>query len=117
MACFALLRSIIKKGVMIKKAKGINSSGLELNDYIRMWKGESLNTGKKTTAKKNFEDGSVTISKKDDIVLNIEGYTRREKVFDLHDKNKWIDTKPLKITHNNLKDDLSTLEDDKPPNL
>ncbi len=109
--------AIIKKGVVIKKAKGINSSGLELNDYIKMLRGESLNTGKKTTAIKNFEDGSVTIFKKDDIVLNTEGYTRREKVFDMHDKNKWIDTKPWKIPHDNLKDDLSTLEDDKPPNL
>jgi hypothetical protein len=80
--------AIIKKGVVIKKAKGINSSGLELNDYIKMLRGESLNTGKKTTAIKNFEDGSVTIFKKDDIVLNTEGYTRREKVFDMHDKNK-----------------------------
>jgi hypothetical protein len=65
---------------VIKKAKGIKSNSLSVDDYIKMRKGDSIKTAIKTFGIKDYSDGSVTI--KDELVtLNSDGYTRREKIF------------------------------------
>lgn len=85
-------RKEFEKNVILK-AKGMKSSYLCVNDYIKMWKGESIDSAVKFVGLKDYEDGSVTIKKENNIKLNIEGYTSREKVYE----NIWVDTKPLLI--------------------
>lgn len=81
---------------VIIKAKGMKSYNLSENDYIKMLHGETIDTAIKITGIKDYEDGSVTITKDDKVKLNREGYTRREKVYK---NNIWVDTKPLVISH------------------
>lgn len=46
-----------------------------------MWKGETIETAIKVTGLKNYIDGYFIVIKKEDVKLNREGYTRREKVY------------------------------------
>lgn len=74
-----------------------------------MWKGESVYTGIKIIANKDYEDGFATNTKKENIILNHESYNRREKVFI---NNIRVDTKPLVINSiSNNSDDTSKVKD------
>lgn len=72
---------VLKDENVIIKAKGVKSYNLSENDYIKMLHGETIDTAIKITGIKDYEDGSVTITKDDKVKLNSEGYTRREKIF------------------------------------
>ncbi len=88
------------EGKEIKKAKGLKSITLKEADYIKLYKGNNIKTGKKTYSTTNYSEGSVLISNKR-ITLNADSYTKRTKIYK---DNVWIDTKPLIYNINNSSD-------------
>lgn len=68
------------KDSVIKKIKGMKSFSITVDDFIKMLNGESIDTAIKSIGLKDYSDGSVTI-KEENVTLNKEGYTRREKVY------------------------------------
>jgi DNA polymerase family B len=79
---------------IIQLGKGIKSKLFKFEDYIKMYNMEIIDYATKITSSRNYQDGSVIIRKKNDITLNTNVYTKRERIF----KNgKWIGTKPLTI--------------------
>lgn len=78
---------------IIIKAKGVSkNSKLNKNDFINLYKGQKLTTGR-TESYKNFSEGYVNLNIKN-IILNGDAYTKRSKIYD---GDKWIDTKPLSV--------------------
>lgn len=103
------LEHIIKKGIFItgktyclidendnfiNKAKGIKSSSLNYEDYLKLLNNENVNTAIKTMSKIDWVQGDVKIFDKENITINSNSYTNRIKIFK---NNKWIDTKPIII--------------------
>jgi len=85
---------INEKGKLIKKAKGVDSKKLSLDDYKKMYKLETIQNAVKKDSIRNYETGSVVIRTKNNIKLNVNNYTKRERV--LID-GVWISTKPVII--------------------
>jgi hypothetical protein len=67
-------------GTIIKKAKGINSNSLTLDDYINMYKNNTNISAIKTQSKSDFITGSVKIYDKK-VILSYDSYNKREKLF------------------------------------
>ncbi len=88
------------EGVVIKKAKGVYSSSLNLKDYVDMYLNKQDVLAEKNYSIINYNKGSVNIDTKETI-LHHDAYTKREKVY--NSNGKWIDTKPLvyKVDSNN----------------
>ena len=72
---------VTTEGKLVKKAKGVDSDYLTLNDYKKMYNLKSVNNAVKKIAKRDFRKGSVTLTTKNDIKLNIENYNKRTRVF------------------------------------
>ncbi|KAK6981654.1 hypothetical protein R3P38DRAFT_417176 [Favolaschia claudopus] len=68
-------------GKLIKKAKGVNSNSLTLEDYINMINNKKDIIASKTQSKANFTTGSVNIYNKN-VTLRYNSYDKREKLFD-----------------------------------
>ena len=94
------------EGQEIKKAKGLKSLTLKEDDYLELYKGNSIKTGKKTYSTTNYYEGSVVISNKP-ITLNADSYTKRTKIYK---DNIWIDTKPLIYNINDSCDSNQNVE-------
>lgn len=75
----------------INKAKGIKSSSLKYEDYLKLLNNENVNTAIKTMSKTDWVKGDVKIFEKKEIIINSNSYTNRIKIIK---NNKWIDTKP-----------------------
>lgn len=77
---------------VVKKAKGVDSSKLTVQNYVYMYKYNTNITAYRLETKKSYEKGSV-IFKLNEIVLNFDSYTKRQKIYDIF--GFWIDTKAL----------------------
>lgn len=82
------------EGEIIKRAKGVKAESLTVDDYKKMYKGETVFALKESSSR-DYTKGSVIINISSDVKLNPSNYTKRVKVYD--NNNKWIDTKPLYI--------------------
>jgi hypothetical protein len=82
------------KGELIKKAKGVKSEFLTLDDYKEMSKLKSITNATKITSKRDYANGSVVITTKNDVKLNIEHYAKRTRTLK---NDKWVGTTPLII--------------------
>lgn len=83
---------INSEGLLIKKAKGVDSNSMSLDNYLDLYKDtyiEALQRYSKT----NYSNGEVIIGTKN-ITLNPNSYVKREK---LYVDNKWVDTNSLFI--------------------
>lgn len=68
-------------GILIKKAKGVNSSSLTFEDYINMfYRKEDITTSKLQT-KLDFIQGTVNFYN-ESVILRHDSYTKRKKLFD-----------------------------------
>ena len=95
--CLVLNNNENKNNIIIK-AKGINNNSITLNDFKDMYfNNKNINT-EKTSTITNYEKGSVVIQNQN-IELNYNSYTKREKLFNTN--NLWIDTKPLNLKNEN----------------
>lgn len=88
---------INSKGEIIKKAKGVESKYLSFNDYKNMFNLKSIENATKTISKRDYSKGSVVIKTKKDIKLNVDHYTKRERIFR---NGKWVGTKSIQINEN-----------------
>ena len=79
-------------GIEVKKAKGVNSNSLTLDDYVNMYNNKIDIIASKIQSKANFATGSVNIYNKN-VTLKYNSYDKREKLYDKD--GKWINTKPL----------------------
>lgn len=81
----------------INKAKGIKSNSLSITDYEKLLSNENVTTAIKVQSKTDWMKGEVRIYDKENITINSNSYTKREKIYM---NNKWLDTKPnvLNIT-------------------
>ena len=93
---------VTTEGIIIKKAKGVDSNYLVLDDYIKMYNMESINYAKKTSSFKDFAKGSVTISMKNNIKLNPQFYNKRRRVFTTN-PTRWIRTSPIIVGDEKIK--------------
>ena len=75
------------------KAKGIKSSSLSHSDFINLLNNQDINTAVKRQSKAHWDLGYVVIEDKENIIINSNSYTKREKIFDK--SNKWLDTRPI----------------------
>lgn len=82
-----------KESSLVKKAKGILSDRLTLDDYKNMYDKGFLDSGVKKSSSRNLAGGFVVIKTDDNIKLNL-AYKKRYKVI-VH--NKWIDTSPMVV--------------------
>jgi hypothetical protein len=64
----------------IIKTKGVLNNSLTLEDFKKMYYLFENVKGIKTTSKKNYIEGSVSIDSTD-VVLNYDAYQKREKIF------------------------------------
>ena len=85
---------VTTEGKLVKKAKGVDSEYLTLDDYKKMYNLKSVKNAVKKVSKRDYRKGSVTLTTKNDINLNIENYNKRTRIFR---NKKWIGTKPLYI--------------------
>lgn len=76
-------------GSVVKIARGLTGDTLNENDYIKMYRGNSINKGIKKFSTTNYYKGTVLISE-DTITLNPVNYTKRVKRYN---HNIWVDTK------------------------
>jgi hypothetical protein len=91
----------LEDGTIIKKAKGVNSNSLTINDYENMYlKGKDSNA-EKTYSKLDFSEGTVNIYKKSNIIRH-NSYTKREKIY--NNEGLWIDSKARNFYSFNLED-------------
>lgn len=67
--------------MIVKRAKGVDSDSLVLEDYKKMYNMEIVNYAAKTSSSRSYSLGSVTISKKEGINLNPHYYAKRRRVF------------------------------------
>jgi len=66
---------------IIQLGKGIKSKLLKFEDYIKMYNMEIIDYATKITSSRNYQEGSVIIRNKNDITLNTNVYTKRERIF------------------------------------
>ena len=95
--CLCLHKPDKNNKMIVKKAKGIKSITLKESDYIKLYKGYNVKTGKKIYSTTNYYQGSVVINN-EPITLKADSYTKRIKIYK---DNIWIDTKPLTYNINN----------------
>jgi len=69
------------EGLIIKRAKGIDSSYLDFDDYKKMYNMCIIDYATKTSSHRNYKEGSVTINTKKNIKLNPQYYSKRRRVF------------------------------------
>ena len=69
------------KDEIIKKAKGVDSTYLKLQDYIDMYNMKSIKEATKTSSFRDYSSGSVIIKTRQDIKLNPLFYNKRRRVF------------------------------------
>lgn len=81
---------------VIIKAKGVDGSKLNENDFKNLLNGEEISHGVKSYSKKNYSEGFVSIGEKTNIHLNPNKYIKRIKVYDAITK-KWTETRPLLV--------------------
>ena len=93
------------KDNFINKAKGVKSTSLNYDDYVKLLNNENINTAVKPMSKIDWINGQVSIFDKENVTLNSNAYTKRTKIY--NSDNKWIDTKPNVI--NNIIPNNSTL--------
>lgn len=87
---------IDKSGIFINRAKGIISSSLLYDDYLKLLNNEKVYTAIRKESKIFWERGFVSIDNKN-IILNSDSGNKRIKIFDKN--NFWIDTKPTIINN------------------
>nr|AAO37819.1 DNA polymerase [Blumeria hordei] len=85
------------EGKLIKKAKGVKSSYLSYEDYIKMHNMEILEGSVKTSSYKDYSKGCVLI-KDEKVNLNPTSYNKRKRIFV---KDKWVATSPIVVGSNN----------------
>jgi hypothetical protein len=83
---------ILEDGTIIKKAKGVNTDSLTLNDFENMFYNNKKATALKTHTNLDIVKGTVNISTKS-VLISPNSYTKREKIY--NDKGLWINTKPI----------------------
>ena len=91
---------ITNEGEQIKKAKGVISDNLSLDDFKSLYYNKTSILTKKLTSESSPGKGFVKL-KKVDVILNWNSFTKREKIYNSHN-NLWVDTKPLyldNLTH------------------
>ena len=89
----------------INNAKGIKSSYLSFSDYEAL-NNQSVFTAVKGQSKRDWVKGEVKIFDKENITINADSFTKREKILD-NNNNKWVDTKPNVINKINNNSELS----------
>lgn len=82
-------------------AKGIKSNSLSYIDFMKLLNDHNVNTAIKRQSKIHWDLGYVIIQDKGNIIINSNSYTKRDKIYNIH--NWWLDTKPI-IIHNIVKD-------------
>lgn len=83
---------LIENGKIIKKAKGVFSNSLTLNDYENMYLHNKNIFATKGNTKIDYEKGTVNIKDKQ-ALLRHDAYNKRIKIY--NNKGLWIDTKPI----------------------
>lgn len=86
---------VTTEGKLVKRAKGVDSEYLTLDDYKNMYNLKSVKNVVKKVSNRDYQKGSVTITTKNNVNLNIEHYNKRTRIF--NNNKKWIGTKPLYI--------------------
>jgi hypothetical protein len=94
----------LEDGTIIKKAKGVNSDSLTINDYENMYLKSKDSTALKSSSNLDFIEGTVNIYTKP-IIIRYNSYTKREKIY--NNDGIWIDTKPIIFYNSNLNQDNS----------
>jgi len=84
-------------GKITKRAKGVKSDFLTLEDYRKMYEMETVKAVKVSSCR-DYTEGSVVIKTKEDVKLNPSHYSKRIRVYDKN--NKWVGTKPVYIDIN-----------------
>ena len=85
-----------KEGLIIKKSKGVDSKSLEFKDYEKLYNMDIINYASKTSAFRDYPLGSVTIKKKNNIIINPNYYIKRRRKY-LTTPLEWIGTNPVNI--------------------
>ena len=70
-----------KEGLIIKKSKGVDSKSLEFKDYEKLYNMDIINYASKTSAFRDYPLGSVTIKKKNNIIINPNYYIKRRRKY------------------------------------
>ena len=84
-----------------KVGKGVQAEKLSYEDYLKMYRGESINYATKKTTKRNYALGTVSITNENNIKLKTDVYRKRRKKCIVKDnKFVWIGTSPIR--KNNL---------------
>jgi hypothetical protein len=89
---------VTKNNKTVKKAKGVNSDFLNINDYKKMYEEGTKISVIRRESKKNYEQGYVNIFD-NEIDLNPFSYKKRIKIYG--ENNLWVDTQPF-IFKNNI---------------
>ena len=87
----------LEDGTIIKKAKGVNSDSLTVNDYEDMYLKSKDATALKSHSNLDFSEGSVNIYTKSTTIRH-NSYLKRDKIY--NNEGLWIDTKPLILNTN-----------------
>ena len=76
----------------IVKAKGVNASVLNYDDFVKLYNGEHVKVNFLKNFIKNFKNYTIGVS---NIDIELQGnFSKRNKIF----RNSiWIDTQPIKI--------------------
>ena len=85
-------------------AKGFTPQSINITDYEKLYKGESIYTGVRSEAQINWSKCEVRITDRENMLLSSDSYTKREKIYM---DNRWVDTKPKVI--DNLSSNNSTV--------
>jgi hypothetical protein len=87
----------LEDGTIIKKAKGVNSDSLTVNDYENMYLKSKDATALKSHSNLDFSEGTVNIYTKS-ITIRYNSYSKREKIY--NNEGLWIETKPMILNTN-----------------
>lgn len=79
-------------GSIVKKAKGVDSKSLCLDDFVNMYLYKKDVKAIRNFGERSYEEGFVNI-KQGTTVLRHNAYTKRDKIF--NSDGLWINTKPL----------------------
>jgi hypothetical protein len=83
---------------LVKRAKGVDSSSLKYEDYIKLYKMENVESVTRTSSKRNYSEGSVRIIV-EKMLLDTSSYSKRNKIFH---NGKWVGTSPVTIKGEDL---------------
>lgn len=84
-----------KNNEFVIKAKGVNKSSLNINNFIDLYNNKNVNTIKQNTSI-DYQNASVEIFNTN-VLLNHDSYTKRNKIY--NSKGIWIDTEPIDFTN------------------